>query len=199
MQWANNTARIGGNVGFGLVENIDGSFVMGGDKEIPSSHYDACFTKVDANGNMLWDSTYDIAGFDDYGYDMIATTDGGYIACGRTSFIDFVADTSQVSLLLLKVNCMGLQSLPQAQFTYTPTDAGMGAVFYNTSLHTYADSIDGGTTSGILAMARRRLPKPTSRLIPCTSFLHRAATTLGSPSSFAPIPALIPPPQMCGQ
>ncbi len=93
--------------------------------------------KINNSGDILWKRQYGGLGHD-YGYDMIAAPDGGYIISGRTE--SFAEDTA--SIYLVKVNCMGLLTEPEAQFSYEQSDFSFD--FLNESQYVYPDSIDGG-------------------------------------------------------
>jgi hypothetical protein len=132
--------------GRGAVELSDGSFVLAGCSSLsPSDDLEGVFVKIrGSDGGLLWRRTYDQAGFDDYAYDMLPTPDGGYLACGRTEYYDFSAGIGQANLYLLKVNCMGLQSLPQAAFIASEATDSYLCAFQNLSEFVYPDSTDGG-------------------------------------------------------
>ena len=97
-------------------------------------------SKVSSSGALLWKRHYGVDGYDDYAWDMISTPDGGFMVVGRSySFF-----WQQVPIYLLKTNCMGLLTLPQASFVTQIDTGALRASFYNTSQFVYPDSIDGG-------------------------------------------------------
>lgn len=96
--------------------------------------------KLDNNGELLWQRIYHSEA-NDYVYDLIPdqndlTGNSGYVMCGRNDSTDY--DYAY----LLKVNCMGLLTEPQAAFDYSITDNLIQLT--NTSQYVYPDSIDGG-------------------------------------------------------
>ena len=92
--------------------------------------------KLDKDFNFMWRRQYGGEG-NDYGYDIIESLDGGFIVCGRTE-----SNTNGADLYVVKTNCMGLLTEPQAAFDYEAA-AGV-ADFINESQYVYPDSIDGG-------------------------------------------------------
>ncbi len=125
-----------------LVETVDGDYVAAGHRFPLAGDLDGELVKVNKNGEVLWRRTYDANNFDDYFYDMIATPDGGFIACGRSE--TYQPPWGMIArLYIVKTNCMGLLTEPEAVFTYYPlSDAA--AQFINQSQYVYPDSIDGG-------------------------------------------------------
>ncbi|MBK9460751.1 MAG: T9SS type A sorting domain-containing protein [Sphingobacteriales bacterium] len=107
------------------------------------NNLDAEIVRLSANGDILWKRHY--GGMDnDYIYDFIPTSDGGYFFVGRTESPDLGVPTGGANVYLLKTNCMGLLTEPQANFTAQIDTALLTATFQNLSQYTYPDSIDGG-------------------------------------------------------
>jgi len=96
--------------------------------------------KLNSAGELLWQRDYPGI-FHIYLHDMICVDEdksglSGYAICGRK-------DSTTVSpAYFLKLNCMGLNKDPIADFTFS--EAGETILFQNTSHYIYADSIDGG-------------------------------------------------------
>jgi len=125
-----------------LVETTDGDYVAAGHRYPMVGDLDGELVKVSKNGEILWRRTYDADNFDDYFYDMIATPDGGFIACGRSE--TYLPPWGMIArLYIVKTNCMGLLTEPEAVFTYYPLD-NHAIQFINQSQYAYPDSIDGG-------------------------------------------------------
>ena len=145
LSWINDTAYALALPVKCAVEVADG-FVLGGVsyKLVPPYDLDACVTKLNPDGSLAWQRTHDRAGEDDYTYDMLSTPDGSYLLCGRTESYDDTLGVYRADVLLLKVNCMGLQTLPQAMFINSSIDTNYLCVFQNLSQYTYPDSTDGG-------------------------------------------------------
>lgn len=132
--------RCGGGA---IVQLPDSSFVVTGCEYVDEdgwNHLNAKILKLDKDGQILWERLYGGHGdYNEYGFDLTTTDDGGFIICGRTnsSFPITYAD-----LYVVKTNCMGLLTVPKAAFTHTTTD--YTAHFSNTSQYVYPDSTDGG-------------------------------------------------------
>ena len=127
-----------------IVPLPDGSFVTTGCATVlypeVSNGVQVEISKVSATGNLLWKRHYGVDGADDYAWDMINTPDGGFMVVGRSySFF-----WQQTPIYLLKTNCMGLLTQPQAAFAAQMDTAALRATFQNLSQYTYPDSIDGG-------------------------------------------------------
>ena len=144
--WINNTAYPEGSMASKCAVEIADGYVLGGSqyKTVPPYDKDACVTKLNPDGSLAWQRTHDRAGEDDYTYDMLSTPDGSYLLCGRTESYDDTLGVYRADVLLLKVNCMGLQTLPQAMFINSSIDTNYLCVFQNLSQYTYPDSLDGG-------------------------------------------------------
>ena len=122
----------------------DGSFVTTGCATVlypeVSNGVQVEISKVSAAGNLVWKRHYGVDGADDYAWDMINTPDGGFMVVGRSySFF-----WQQTPIYLLKTNCMGLLTEPQAAFAAQIDTAALRITLQNLSQYTYPDSIDGG-------------------------------------------------------
>ena len=72
----------GDDMGYGLIQNVDGSFVIIGETGTNSNGpSDAWVIKTDSDGNLLWEEKHGGAGLDE-GRKIYATADGGYIFAG---------------------------------------------------------------------------------------------------------------------
>ena len=138
IKWQNEVFYWGSVTNF--VELADGSFIVGGQASpLPDYAFNAAIAHVSANGDSIyWQRSYGGAGDDDYIYDFTPTSDGGYFFVGRTE-----TNVPGANVYLLKTNCMGLLTEPQAQYSYTNPE-GNTIAFQNLSQYTYPDSIDGG-------------------------------------------------------
>lgn len=144
----NNT---GGSGGAEILSLADGNYIIGdADRNYinPSGlgHNQAVIYKLSADGEILWYRHYGGEG-NDYCYDITASPDGGYMMAGRTDTLISNGTGgfySNADIYIVKTNCMGLLTLPQANFTYSYDTSTLVANFYNLSQYTYPDSIDGG-------------------------------------------------------
>ena len=124
---------------YNVKELPDGSLIVAGDasESMDNLPFQAAIAHVSADGEVLWRRLY---GGDrpDYLYDFIITSDGSYFFVGRAE------SNSSADVYLLKTNCMGLLTEPQAAFSATMDTAALTASFQNLSEFVYPDSIDGG-------------------------------------------------------
>jgi PKD repeat protein len=124
---------------YNVKELPDGSLIVAGDasESMDNLPFQAAIAHVKADGEVLWRRLY---GGDrpDYLYDFIITSDGSYFFVGRAE------SNSSADVYLLKTNCMGLLTEPQAAFSATMDTAALTASFQNLSQFVYPDSIDGG-------------------------------------------------------
>ncbi|MEO0067787.1 MAG: PQQ-binding-like beta-propeller repeat protein [candidate division WOR-3 bacterium] len=73
-----------GYYGYSLDQTSDGGYIIAGFTDSnETGYYDVYLLKTDGNGNLLWDKTLGGA-YDDYGYSVGQTSDGGYIIAGKT-------------------------------------------------------------------------------------------------------------------
>ncbi|HNL06761.1 MAG TPA: PKD domain-containing protein, partial [Chitinophagales bacterium] len=121
----------------GVTQLADSSYVAGGSDWWFGVELQMGIIKVDSLGNKLWHRRYGGI-YDDYGYCFAPTLDGGFIMAGRQDSIGVA------SVYIVKTNCMGLLTEPQAAFSATMDTAALTASFQNLSQFVYPDSIDGG-------------------------------------------------------
>jgi hypothetical protein len=102
--------------------------------------YDAYLVKLDANGKMLWNKTYD-GGNNDFGNEIIQTSDGGFaLICTTYSVGD-----GNATVQLIKTDATG-----NAQWnkTYTGTVGDEVNLFTGAYGHAIAQTSDGGYIIG---------------------------------------------------
>ena len=121
----------------GVTQLADSSYVAGGSDWWFGVELQMGIIKVDSLGNKLWHRRYGGI-YDDYGYCFAPTLDGGFIMAGRQDSIGVA------SVYIVKTNCMGLLTEPQAAFSAIMDTAALTASFQNLSEFVYPDSIDGG-------------------------------------------------------
>ena len=126
-----------------IYQLADSSFILGGSAyrlQNNNLSLQDVVAHVSASGDVLWKRVYG-GTENDYIYDFIPTTDGSYFFTGRT---ESNLPNGGANVYLLKTNCMGLLTQPQAAFTATMDSAALTASFQNLSQFVYPDSIDGG-------------------------------------------------------
>jgi len=99
---------------------------------------DGYIKKISPSGSIKWKRIYGDAGHD-YFYTHQILPDGSIILGGRNDM------SSSAAVYIVKTNCMGLLTQPQAAFSYEAQGGFNNLVsFTNLSQYVYADSIDGG-------------------------------------------------------
>ncbi|MGB1207216.1 MAG: hypothetical protein ACPG5B_16330, partial [Chitinophagales bacterium] len=95
------------------IELPDSSLVFTGSANPENGGFDVNMQllKLDKNLNFMWRRQYG-GNEDDYGIDIIEALDGGFVISGRTA-----SNTDIVDLYVVKTNCMGLLTEPQADFS----------------------------------------------------------------------------------
>lgn len=83
--WERLLGSDAGSYGLGLDLAPDGGFVVTGVRKIPGFKAEILLLKTDDAGNEQWSRTWGSEGeFDDVGYAVVATPDGGYAVSGHT-------------------------------------------------------------------------------------------------------------------
>ncbi|QQS30038.1 MAG: PKD domain-containing protein [Sphingobacteriales bacterium] len=133
----------------GIIELADSCMVVGGFGVLPqtSGSMRGEIVKLDKGGNTLWKRTYG-GNKNDYFYDAIVQNHdysgkSGYVLCGRT---ESNLPPGRADAWLVRLNCMGLLTKPEALFSHTVLAGSPPNVitFINQSQYVYPDSIDGG-------------------------------------------------------
>jgi hypothetical protein len=136
--WTNHYGGGRDDRGYSICQTTDGGYIITGFTTEHDSA-DLCLLKTDANGNEGWYNAYGPAGIaskKDYGYSVLQTSDGGYIACGKM----------KDDVYLIRTNSFG-----DSLWTHTYEDAGDngGYQIYQTSdggyiITGYTDSLTAG-------------------------------------------------------
>src|SRR5690606_32607496 len=92
--------------GNGVAEAHDGGFVIVGTTFGGGSfgERDVLLFKIDSLGNKQWENFYGTGGYDEEGYAIAATTDGGYIITGKQNVDDPVNNND---VYVVKVDVLG--------------------------------------------------------------------------------------------
>ncbi|MCW4010796.1 MAG: hypothetical protein NWF05_09285 [Candidatus Bathyarchaeota archaeon] len=89
--------------GHGLVKTDDGGFAITGyTKSYGAEEGDLWLVRTDADGNELWNKTYEGPNFD-YGFNLVKTSDGGFAITGYTK----PYDNGKSDLLLVRTDAAG--------------------------------------------------------------------------------------------
>ncbi len=145
IEWANNAMYYNGGLDGGVVQLPDSSFIVSGGyiKQIEPYDVDIELNKFSNSGEWLWTRHYGNEG-NDYIYDMILDSQGSLVFCGRDEPVNLPDVVNGANVYLLKTNCMGLLTQPQAAFAAQIDTNALTATFQNLSQFVYPDSIDGG-------------------------------------------------------
>jgi hypothetical protein len=96
IEWEKTIGGTGIDLGFAVVQDADSAYCFAGStashngdfvRADTSEYFDLCAVKLDKTGNIQWSETYG-GSADDYGFNMIKTSDGAYAICGYTNSHD---------------------------------------------------------------------------------------------------------------
>jgi hypothetical protein len=93
--------------GYAVQQTTDGGYIITGytaSFDVDST-YALYVIKTDADGDSIWARAFGTNGYDDYGYSVYQTSDGGYIVCGSTTHTDSITDPLDV--YLIKTDAVG--------------------------------------------------------------------------------------------
>lgn len=110
VQWERTIGGTGSDIGFDIVEALDGGFVVTGYSSSSPSYagsYDAWLFKADENGNLDWERRFaDWSGdpaLNEFGEAIAYSGDGGYILTGATG-----GGSTNTDLWLIKTDIAGV-------------------------------------------------------------------------------------------
>jgi len=103
LQWDRTFGWANSECGQAVQQTSDGGYIIGGYANGIGADYDAYLVKTDADGNLIWQRTFDSAGLNDEGSYVVQTTDGGYVLAGWT-----YKNTSDADIWLVKTDADGL-------------------------------------------------------------------------------------------
>jgi hypothetical protein len=93
MNWSRHYGGDGNESGFNVIATTDGGYaVVGATTSYGAGGEDLWLVKVDSEGNMQWNHTYTGGLYDDEGWMLLQTSDGGYLIAGLTCASDGLAD-----------------------------------------------------------------------------------------------------------
>ncbi len=103
--WSRTYSESFGDAGWSVQQTDDGGYIIAGETDPGTSDEDLYLIKTDADGDELWSRTFG-GSFDDHGFSVQQTTDGGYIITGQTwSF-----GAGQDDVYLVKTDANGNES-----------------------------------------------------------------------------------------
>lgn len=93
--WTNCYGGAGSQEGRSLFVNSDGSYIISGNTDEPSNGgVDLYLTKVDSQGNFIWENNFGGQNYD-AGHCVIQTLDGGFISCGHQDNESYIVRTDE--------------------------------------------------------------------------------------------------------
>ena len=103
IEWEKTFGGVSMDIGHSVKQTTDGGYVAAGwTNSFSTGPYDAYLIKTDASGNLEWQKRFGGAK-DEYSFSVQQTTDGGYIAAGRT----YSFGAGEWDAYLIKTNAHG--------------------------------------------------------------------------------------------
>jgi len=102
MEWNKTFDAPGQDIGNSVQQTSDGGYIIGGEKGLSVTLKDLWVIKTDADGNEIWNVSFD-GGGKDVAESIQETIDGGYIITGFKKFGSYEGD-----LWLIKINDTGV-------------------------------------------------------------------------------------------
>ena len=124
--------------GRSVAQTSDGGYIIVGYSDsCRINDFDVYLVKTDANGNMLWQKTYD-GGFYDRGWSVAQTSDGGYIIAGESHYDVYLIKTDTNGNMLWQKSYGGSE-LDCADSVLETNDGGYIIVGTTSSYSSYGD------------------------------------------------------------
>ncbi|MFH1119248.1 MAG: T9SS type A sorting domain-containing protein [Bacteroidota bacterium] len=131
--WTKTYQWINSGVATSVFQDINGDYLIAGHTE------DVFLVKTNTGGDTLWTRTFGNQ-FDDYGFDLVGTKDGGFIITG----FEEVSDGGPWDVLLIKTNASGIvgidetyESLKNGIIAYPNPTKGKITIEHNSSNNKY--------------------------------------------------------------
>ena len=130
MQWSRAYGGAKTDYAFHMDQSSEGGYIITGlTASFGAGAVDAYFVKTDALGNMLWSKTYGGSRYD-YGWDIIQTSDGGYVIGGQTASFGLGTSTA-ADFWLVKTDIeLGLAQIDSSANSIT-LHRGASDVYWN--------------------------------------------------------------------
>ena len=133
--WTKAYGIPGSEAGVSVSQTTDGGYIIGGTSEntLGPLGPDMCLIKTDSVGNILWTNLYGGQMIDEC-YEVVQTSDGGYILCGKSfSF----STSSDYDVYIVKTNSQGI-------LQWSKTYGGSGSATANDIGYSVQQTTDGG-------------------------------------------------------
>jgi hypothetical protein len=128
LQWNQTFGQLGTAIAYSIIQTNDHGYAITGGYNTPSGGVEAYVIKTDSAGNLVWNTTYGNAGYDQLNT-IIQESDGSYVLAGSTSS----SSTGTSSLWLLKLDSSG-------NLQWNQTYAGLNSEILSNMVKT----LDGG-------------------------------------------------------
>ncbi|MBK8845497.1 MAG: hypothetical protein IPO27_02630 [Bacteroidetes bacterium] len=104
--WTKAYGHSGTEGGVTVKQTSDGGYIIGGSSEdtLGNLGFDMCLIKTNASGDTLWAKLYGGALIDEC-YEVVQTSDGGYIMCGKSFSFSALGD---YDVYVVKINSQGV-------------------------------------------------------------------------------------------
>jgi hypothetical protein len=148
--WVQTYGGLHDDGGYSVQQTSDGGYIITGYTASfnVDSLYDIYLIKTDASGDSIWATAFGSTGYDDCGYSVYQTNDGGYIICGSTTNTDSSGDPMDVCLIKVdshgsdtwKMN-IGGSNCDCGQSVYITSDGGYIIAGYTSSFGNGKDDV----------------------------------------------------------
>jgi len=150
LQWSRTFGSGDEVYGSSVQQTTDGGYIVCGRIYSIETHMEGgiWLIKADAEGNKLWDKTFNLSGNSAFGESVQQTTDGGYVICGTT----VTDEANAFCIWLIKTDPEGNKTWDK---TFAPSSKwGYGAWGYSVQQTTDGGYILGGRSDDHLRLIK---------------------------------------------